>query len=71
MLDDNLVMVRLLIQHGAKINKKDEDGWTPLHAAAANGLHHIARYHLTRDDYYDLTIDRDDSVMFPNSARHI
>ena len=43
-LDDNLVMVRLLIQHGAKINKKDEDGWTPLHAAAANGLHHIARW---------------------------
>lgn len=42
-LDDNLVMVRLLIQHGAKINKKDEDGWTPLHAAAANSLHHIAR----------------------------
>ena len=44
MLDDNLVMVRLLTQHGAKINKKDEDGWTPLHAAAANGLPHIARY---------------------------
>ena len=43
-LDDNLVMVRLLTQHGAKINKKDEDGWTPLHAAAANGLPHIARY---------------------------
>jgi len=43
-LDDNLVMVRLLIHHGAKINKKDEDCWTPLHAAAANGLHHIAKY---------------------------
>jgi len=43
-LDDNLVMVRLLIQHGAKMNKKDEDGWTPLHAAAANGLHLIAKY---------------------------
>ena len=42
-LDDNLVMVRLLIQHGAKINKRDEDHWTPLHAAAANGLHHIAK----------------------------
>ena len=42
-LDDNLVMVRLLTQHGAKINKKDEDGWTPLHAAAANGLHLIAK----------------------------
>ena len=43
-LDDNLACVRILIQHGAKINKKDEDGWTPLHAAAANGLPHIARY---------------------------
>ena len=42
-LDDNLVMVRLLIQHGARMNKKDEDGWTPLHAAAANGLHLIAK----------------------------
>ena len=42
-LDDNLVMVRLLIQHGAKMNKKDEDGWTPLHASAANGLHLIAK----------------------------
>jgi len=43
-LDDNLVMVRLLIHHGAKLNKLDEDCWTPLHAAAANGLHNIARY---------------------------
>eukprot|EP00090_Calanus_glacialis_P044741 TRINITY_DN8012_c0_g1_i2.p1 TRINITY_DN8012_c0_g1~~TRINITY_DN8012_c0_g1_i2.p1 ORF type:complete len:267 (-),score=82.01 TRINITY_DN8012_c0_g1_i2:71-871(-) len=43
-LDSNLVMVRLLIHHGAKLNKKDEDCWTPLHAAAANGLHHIAKY---------------------------
>jgi len=37
-------MVRLLIHHRAKLNKKDEDGWNPLHAAAANGLHHIAKY---------------------------
>merc|ERR1712013_864014 len=43
-LDDNMVMVRLLIHHGAKLNKLDEDCWTPLHAAAANGLHNIARY---------------------------
>ena len=42
-LDDNLVMVRLLIQHGARLDKKDDDGWTPLHAAAANGLHLIAK----------------------------
>jgi len=43
-LDDNLVMVRLLIQHGASVNKRDEDHWSPLHAAAANGLHNVARY---------------------------
>jgi len=43
-LDDNLVMVRLLIHHGAKLDKLDEDCWTPLHAAAANGLRHIAKY---------------------------
>ena len=42
-LDDNLVMVRLLIHHGAKLDKLDEDCWTPLHAAAANGLRHIAK----------------------------
>ena len=42
-LDSNLMMVRLLIHHGTKLNKKDEDCWTPLHAAAANGLHHIAK----------------------------
>jgi len=43
-IDDNLVIIRLLIHHRAKLNKKDEDGWSPLHAAAANGLHHIAKY---------------------------
>merc|ERR1712106_338598 len=36
-LEDNLLVVRLLIHHGAKVNKLDSDGWTPLHAAAANG----------------------------------
>ena len=43
MLDDNLVVVRLLLNHGANVNKLDEDSWTPLHAAAANGHHQIAR----------------------------
>jgi len=56
-LDDNLVMVRLLIQHGAKINKKDEDGWTPLHAAAANSLHHIARYLISQGADKDALTD--------------
>lgn len=37
MLDDNLLLVKVLLSHGADINKTDVDSWTPLHAAAANG----------------------------------
>ena len=44
MLDDNLLLVRLLVQHGADISKADCDSWTPLHAAAANGHAEIARW---------------------------
>jgi len=62
-LDDNLVMVRLLIQHGAKINKKDEDGWTPLHAAAANGLHHIARYLISQGADKDALTDEEEKAV--------
>ena len=42
-LDSNLVVVRLLLIHGADINMSDADSWTPLHAAAANGHADIAR----------------------------
>ena len=31
-------MVRLLIDHGAKINATDKQGETPLHYAAENGM---------------------------------
>ncbi|XP_052273192.1 protein phosphatase 1 regulatory subunit 27-like [Dreissena polymorpha] len=36
-LDGNEAAVRLLVTHGADINKQDEDSWTPLHAACAEG----------------------------------
>lgn len=42
-LDDNFTAVRLLLKHGAEVNKLDEDGWTPLHAACAEGHSNIAR----------------------------
>ena len=47
MVDDNLVLVRLLHIHGADINMRDADSWTPLHAAAANGYHEIVTYLLS------------------------
>ena len=43
-VDNNLVLVRLLHIHGADLNKTDSDSWTPLHAAAANGHHTIVSY---------------------------
>ncbi|KAK3093691.1 hypothetical protein FSP39_018947 [Pinctada imbricata] len=42
-LDGNITAVRLLIQHGAEVNRQDEDSWTPLHAACAEGHADIAR----------------------------
>ncbi|KAH3846641.1 protein phosphatase 1 regulatory subunit 27-like [Dreissena polymorpha] len=42
-LDGNVAAVRLLISHGADINKQDEDRWTPLHAACANGHSDIVK----------------------------
>ena len=46
-VDDNLVLVRLLHIHGADINMRDADSWTPLHAAAANGYYEIVTYLLS------------------------
>jgi ankyrin repeat protein len=42
-LDNNLAVVRILISHGGDINQQDEDSWTPLHAACANGMADIAK----------------------------
>lgn len=41
-LDNNLAVIKILIGHGADLNLQDEDSWTPLHAACANGHYEIA-----------------------------
>ena len=42
-LDNNLAVVKILINHGSDINLQDEDSWTALHAACANGMADIAK----------------------------
>ena len=42
-IDDNLEMVEFLIEHGADVNRGDNEGWTPLHATASCGFLSIAR----------------------------
>ncbi|XP_073328765.1 protein phosphatase 1 regulatory subunit 27b [Pagrus major] len=46
-LSGNLECVKLLIQYGADIHQRDEEGWTPLHMACSDGFPHIARYLLS------------------------
>lgn len=37
-------MVEFLVTQGADINRKDNEGWTPLHATSSCGMISIARY---------------------------
>ena len=43
-IDENDEMVELLLERGANIEAVDNEGWTPLHAAASAGNVDIARY---------------------------
>ena len=36
--------LRILIRAGANVNAVDNDGWTPLHAAAHWNKHHVIQY---------------------------
>lgn len=41
-IDDNVDMVKFLVENGANINQPDNEGWIPLHAAASCGYLDIA-----------------------------
>ncbi|KAM6941153.1 protein phosphatase 1 regulatory subunit 27b [Lycodopsis pacificus] len=43
-LSGNLECVKLLVNHGADVHQRDEEGWTPLHMACSDSFPHIARY---------------------------
>jgi ankyrin repeat protein len=36
-IEDNLDMVEFLVSRGADVNRKDNEGWTPLHATSSCG----------------------------------
>ncbi|KAM7058995.1 protein phosphatase 1 regulatory subunit 12C isoform 2-T2 [Molossus nigricans] len=46
-IDENLEVVRFLVEQGATVNQADNEGWTPLHVAASCGYLDIARYLLS------------------------
>ncbi|XP_052026017.1 protein phosphatase 1 regulatory subunit 12C isoform X1 [Apodemus sylvaticus] len=46
-IDENLDVVRFLVEQGATVNQADNEGWTPLHVAASCGYLDIARYLLS------------------------
>ncbi|ESO83528.1 hypothetical protein LOTGIDRAFT_133274 [Lottia gigantea] len=57
-LDGNYGAVRMLVSHGADINRKDTDCWTPLHAACAEGHAQIVKYLLKKGGDYRATTDK-------------
>ncbi|MEJ2759324.1 MAG: ankyrin repeat domain-containing protein [Anaerolineales bacterium] len=53
----SLTMVKLLVEHGAKVNVSQAGGWTPLHQAADHGNEELARYLLKKGADRTLTAD--------------
>ncbi|KAL8179207.1 UNVERIFIED_CONTAM: hypothetical protein K2H54_061701 [Gekko kuhli] len=47
-IDENLDMVKFLVEYGANVNQQDNEGWTPLHAVASCGYLNIAEYLISR-----------------------
>ena len=43
-IDGNAEIAEILLRAGPNINAPDNDGWTPLHAAAQCGYTDLARY---------------------------
>ncbi|NXP84959.1 MYPT2 phosphatase, partial [Passerina amoena] len=43
-IDENLDMVKFLVENGANVNQQDNEGWIPLHAVASCGYLNIAEY---------------------------
>lgn len=63
----SMSMVKLLVEHGAKVNVAQAGGWTPLHQAADHGNEDLARYLLKKGA--DRTLVADDGRSAADMAR--
>ncbi len=43
-IDDNIDMVKFLLEHKADLNPQDNEGWTPLHASVSVGNLDVAKW---------------------------
>lgn len=43
-IDENAEMVQFLVENGSDVNRGDNEGWTPLHAAASCGFIQITKW---------------------------
>lgn len=46
-IDENAEMVQFLVESGSDVNTGDNEGWTPLHAAASCGFIQIVKWVLS------------------------
>ncbi|MFC1650656.1 ankyrin repeat domain-containing protein [Candidatus Latescibacterota bacterium] len=58
-----LEIIEILLDNGADINKRDKDGWTPLHYAVKNALHREAELLLKRGASVNATLDDGDTPL--------
>ena len=47
-LRNHLNVVKVLVEHGANVGIKEENGWSPLHVASAKGYYSIMKYLLQK-----------------------
>lgn len=60
-IDNTVELAEVLVDHGADLNARDIEGWTPLHAASATG--NVTMINLLLDNGASLvTINHDDKM---------
>ena len=60
-IDNTVELAEIILEHGAELNARDIEGWSPLHAASATG--NLAMINLLLDEGASLVaINHDDKM---------